>query len=334
MNRIITSLLLTAVLLTTGCDKKPEETPPPKSTAKLPNTKGLPATTNLYAQLDLKQDPQKKEAYGALIDSVVKAAGSKPQGREVLRKIEEVVGRLKDAGLGDFTKGDLESIVFGMTLPESPLGFVNFDPEDAEITLILRGKFSPERTKSFCQSERIPESLIEGQTAWDLGKLLAKLGGEDSLGEATGEKVVWFAFADNGTIAVGTRSALRKSLGALKGERPSLQAGLVKATEDFKDWSFYLCFNNPRLIEAAASKGKSRRPEDRMAQRLIEITPHDQAVIIGGVRGDSEAMAVILSNDQTQENIQYSVSMSKSLSSKFLKVYAESIGEIIDAAGR
>lgn len=334
MNRLIASCLLAAVLLTTGCDKKPEETPSPKPSAKLPNTKGLPASTNLYAQLDLKLDPQQKQAYGALIDSVIKAASNKAEGREILRKIAEVMGRLKDAGLGDFTKGDLDSVVFGLTLPESPLGFIRFEPEDAEITLIMRGKFSPDRTKAFCQSEQIPESLIEGQTAWDLGKLLARLSGEESFGDAKGEKAIWFAYADNGTIAAGTRGSLRKSLGALKGERASLKAGPVKATEDFKDWNFYLCFNNPRLIEAAASQGKSRRAEDRIAQRIIEIIPHDQAVIISGGRGDSEAVAVILSNDQNQENIQYSFSASKSLTPKILKVYTESIGEIIDEVGR
>ena len=36
----------------------------------------------------------------------------------------------------------------------------------------------------------------------------------------------------------------------------------------------------------------------------------------------------------TQENIQYSVSTSKSLTPKILKVYTESIGEIIEEAGR
>lgn len=334
MNLFRALTLLAVAMLAVGCDKKPEETPPLKPAGKLPNTKGLPASTNLYAQLDLKLDPQHKQAYGALVESVVKAASNKAEGREVLRKIEEVIGQLKDAGLGDFTKGDLDSVVFGLTLPESPLGFVRFEPEDAEITLILRGKFSPDRTKAFCRAEQIPESLIEGQTAWDLGQLLSKLSGEASFGEAKEEKSVWFAFADNGTLAVGTRNTLRKSLSALKGERPSLQPGQVKAAEDFKDWNFYLCFNNPRLIEAAASQSKSRRAEDRIAQRIIEVIPHDQTVIISGDRGDSEAVAVILSSDKTQENIQYSFSASKTLTPKVIKVYTESIGDLIEEAGR
>jgi hypothetical protein len=45
-------------------------------------------------------------------------------------------------------------------------------------------------------------------------------------------------------------------------------------------------------------------------------------------------MAVILSNEATQENLQYSVSASKSLTPKILKIYTESIGEIIEEAGR
>ncbi|MFZ9286706.1 MAG: hypothetical protein ACO241_12105 [Burkholderiaceae bacterium] len=74
--------------------------------------------------------------------------------------------------------------------------------------------------------------------------------------------------------------------------------------------------------------------KDRMAARIIRIMPHDQALIISGARGDSEAMAVILSNEATQENLQYSVSASKSLTPKILKIYSEGIGELIEEAGR
>jgi hypothetical protein len=221
-----------------------------------------------------------------------------------------------------------------MTLPESPLGFGNFSPEEADITVILRGKFAPERTKAFCQAERIPESLVEGQTAWNLGKLIDRLTGESAFAKVPEDKTVWFAYADNGTLAIGTRSSLRKSLGALKGERASLKPAVVKAVEEFKEWNFYLCFNNPRLIEAATALAGGNRPSDRMAARILRIMPHDQALIVAGARGDSEAMAVILSNEATQENIQYSVSASKSLTPKFLKIYTESIGEIIEDAGR
>jgi hypothetical protein len=328
-------LTVTAVaMLAVGCDKKAEDLIPLTPSVKLPDTKGLPSSTNLYAQIDLKLDPVQKQAYGALIDSVIKAAGSKAEGRAFLRKAEDAIGRLKDAGFGDFTKGDLNSIVFGMTLPESPAAFGNFSPEEADITLILRGKFVPERTKAFCQAERIPESLVEGQTAWNLGRLIDKLTGEAAFAKIPEDKSVWFAYADNGTLAVGTRSSLRKSLAALKGDRPSLKPAAVKAVEDFKDWNFYLCFNNPRLIEAATALAGGDRPSDRMAARIIRIMPHDQALIVTGARGDSEAMAVILSNEATQENLQYSVSASKSLTPKILKIYTESIGEIIEEAGR
>jgi len=334
MNLFRVLTLGAVAMLAVGCDKKADEPIPLKPASKLPDTKGLPVTTNLYAQIDLKLDPQQKQAYGALIDSIVKAAGTKAEGRSFMRKAEDAVGRLKDAGFGDFTKGDLNSITFGMTLPESPAGFVNFSPEDSDITLILRGKFAPERTKAFCLAERVPESLIEGQTAWNLGKLVSKLTGEDDFDDLAEEKTVWFAYADGGTLAIGTRSSLRKSLGALKGDRASLKPALVKAAEDFKDWNLYFCFNNPRLIEAAAAQASGNRPSDRMAARIIRIMPHDQALIISGARGDSEAMAVILSNEATQENLQYSVSASKSLTPKILKIYSEGIGELIEEAGR
>jgi hypothetical protein len=334
MNLFRVLTLGAVAMLAVGCDKKADELIPLKPASKLPDTKGLPVTTNLYAQIDLKLDPQQKQAYGALIDSIVKAAGTKAEGRSFMRKADDAIGRLKDAGFGDFTKGDLNSIVFGMTLPDSPAAFRNFAPEDADITLILRGKFVPERTKAFCQAERIPESLVEGQTAWNLGGLIDKLTGESAFAKTPEDKSVWFAYADNGTLAVGTRSSLRKSLAALKGDRPSLKPAVVKAVEDFKDWNVYLCFNNPRLIEAATALAGGDRPSDRMAARIIRIMPHDQALIISGARGDSEAAAVILSNEATQENIQYSVSASKSLTPKILKVYTESIGEIIEEAGR
>jgi hypothetical protein len=204
----------------------------------------------------------------------------------------------------------------------------------SDLTLILRGKFVPERTKAFCQAERIPESLVEGQTAWNLGRLIDKLTGESVFAKIPEDKSVWFAYADNGTLAVGTRSSLRKSLGALKGDRPSLKPATVKAAEDFKDWNFYLCFNNPRLIEAATAQARGNSSSDRIAARIIQIMPHDQALIISGARGDSEAAAVILSNEATQENIQYSVSASKSLTPKFLKVYTDSIADLIEEAGR
>jgi hypothetical protein len=326
--------LLAVAMLAVGCDKKAEDLNPLKPSAKLPDTKGLPLTTNFYAQVDLKLEPQQKQAYATLFESLVKAAGSKAEGRTFLRKAEDAIGRLKDAGFGDFTKGDLNSIVFGMTLPETPAGFESFSPEDADITLILRGKFSPERTKAFCQAERVQESLVEGQTAWNLGNLVDKLTGEATFGGLPEDKSVWFAYADNGTLTIGTRSSLRKSLAALKGERASLKPATVKAAEDFKDWNFYLCFNNPRLIEAATAQARGNSSSDRIAARIIQIMPHDQALIITGARGDSEAAAVILSNEATQENIQYSVSASKSLTPKFLKIYTESISELIEEAGR
>jgi hypothetical protein len=334
MNAFRALTLSALALLAVGCDKKAEELIPLKPAAKLPNTVGLPASTNLYAQIDLKLDPQQKQAYATLLESIVKAAGAKAEGRAFLRKAEDAIGRLKDAGFGDFTKGDLNSVTFGMTLPESPAGFERFSPEDADITLILRGKFAPERTKAFCQAERIQESLIEGQTAWNLGKLIDKLTGDSALGKGPEDKSVWFAYADNGTLAIGTRGSLRKCLAALKGERSSLKPTAVKAAEEFKDWNVYVCFNNPRLIEAATAQAGGNRPSDRVAARIISIMPHDQALIVTGARGDSEAAAIILSNEATQENIQYSFSASKSLTPKFLKVYTESIGELIDEVGR
>ena len=109
---------------------------------------------------------------------------------------------------------------------------------------------------------------------------------------------------------------------------------MVKAAEEFKDWNLYLCFNNPRLIEAATAQAGGNSASDRMAARIIRIMPHDQALIVTGARGDSEAAAIILSNEATQENIQYSVSASKTLTPKILKVYTESISELIEEAGR
>lgn len=330
MNLFPTLALVAVVMLTAGCDKKAEEPNPPKSAEKLPNTKGLPLTTNLYAQVDLKLDPQNKQAYGALFDSFIKVAEAEAEGRAFLRKAEDAIGRLNDAGFGDFAKGDLNSITFGMTLPDSPVGFEAFSPEEADITLILRGKFSPERTKAFCQAERIPESLVGGQTAWNLGSLIDKLTGEATLGGLPEDEALWFAHSDSGTIAIGTRGSLRKILSALKGERPSLQPSQIKAAEDFRDWNIYLCFSNPRLIEAAAALSKGNAPSDKIAKRIVLVMPHDHALLVSGIRGDSEAMAIILSNASTQESIQYSFSASRSLTRKLLDIYSEGMAEILD----
>lgn len=80
MNLIRTLSLLAVALLAVGCDKKAEELTTLKPSGKLPNTAGLAVTTNLYAQIDLKLDPQQKQAYATLLESVIKAAGTKAEG--------------------------------------------------------------------------------------------------------------------------------------------------------------------------------------------------------------------------------------------------------------
>jgi hypothetical protein len=58
--------------------------------------------------------------------------------------------------------------------------------------------------------------------------------------------------------------------------------------------------------------------------------PHDQVLLVSGLKGDDAVATIIMANQRTQENVQYSASMSKSLVPKVLEAYFDLISEILN----
>lgn len=318
------ALGLATMFIFTGCGDEPEvESAPIFKSAKQPDTKGLPPSTDFYAALALPTESDQKAAFDAMLDEIRKGAGSNPRGREFLRGLEDIVGRLTDAGLGDFTRGDIQSVVIGATLPARVSGLQNASSEEMDLTVIIRGRFNSQRTKSYCEAEKVRGTLIDGQQAWELNSFISKLGSGNKLGQPNKDKDGWLSFADESTIIIGSRNSLRRALIAYKGQSPSLKPARIKAAEEFSSWNLYVCFANPRLIEESVSGGSPA------TVKLMNAMPHDQVLLISGLKGDEAVATIIMANQTTQENIQYSASMTKSLLPKMLEAYFELFSETI-----
>jgi hypothetical protein len=318
------ALGLATMFIFTCCGDEPEvESAPIFKSAKQPDTKGLPPSTDFYAALALPTESDQKAAFDAMLDEIRKGAGSNPRGREFLRGLEDIVGRLTDAGLGDFTRGDIQSVVIGATLPARVSGLQNASSEEMDLTVIIRGRFNSQRTKSYCEAEKVRGTLVDGQQAWELNSFISKLGSGNKLGQPNKDKDGWLSFADESTIIIGSRNALRRALIAYKGQSPSLKPARIKAAEEFSSWNLYVCFANPRLIEESVRDGSPA------AVKLMNAMPHDQVLLISGLKGDEAVATIIMANQTTQENIQYSASMTKSLLPKMLEAYFELFSETI-----
>jgi len=321
-------ILLLGVLLAVGCDDIS------KNTQKLPNTKGLPTSTNFYGELNLKVNSDKLSTFKDAYETIKQASRRKDKGKEFWREVEEVMGQLKDAGFGDIEKGDIASITFGLTIPKTLKLCENFQPEDSLPVIIIRGNFSPKRTNEFCTAERVDSTLISGEKSWSLESLISKISNNKIPYTVSPEKASWFSYADDNTLVIGMKNSLRKSLAILKGEGESLVAQPVLALKDFNDWSIYLCFTNKALIDNAVKTANDspyrQDPASKFGVEFIKILPHDQATLVCGSRDDNEAVAFVLSNHETNENIKYDVSTSKSLTPKFLKIYTDLIVEILN----
>ena len=318
------ALGLATMFIFTGCGDEPEvESAPIFKSAKQPDTKGLPPSTDFYAALALPTESDQKAAFDAMLAEIRKGAGSNPSGREFLRSLEDIVGRLTDAGLGDFTRGDLQSIVIGATLPARLSGLQNTSSEEMDLTVIIRGRFNAQRTKSYCEAEKVRGTLIDGQQAWELNSFISKLGSGNKLGQPNKDKDGWLSFADESTIIIGSRNSLRRALIAFKGQSPSLKPARIKAAEEFSSWNLYVCFANPRLIEESVRGGSPA------AVKLMNVMPHDQVLLISGLKGEEAVATIIMANQTTQENIQYSASMTKSLLPKMLEAYFELFSETL-----
>jgi len=318
------ALGLASLFILTGCGDEPAaESAPIFKSAKQPDTKGLPPSTDFYAALALPTESDQKAAFDTMLAELRKGASANPRGREFLRALEDAVGRLTDAGLGDFTRGDLQSIVIGATLPASMSGLQKASSDELDLTVIIRGRFNPQRMKSYCEAEKARGTLINGQEAWELNSLISKLGSGTKLGQPSNNKDAWLSFADESTIVIGSRNSLRRSLTAFKGQSPSLKPARIKAAEEFSSWNLYVCFANPRLIEESVRGGSPA------TVKFMNSMPHDNVLLISGLKGDEAVATIIMANQTTQENIQYSASMTKSLLPKMLEAYFELFTEAL-----
>jgi hypothetical protein len=322
-----------SLLLLTGCEKEPSKAPTPAvkrsiiNLGKIPDTKGLAPSTNFFAVIELPTEADQKVALDAMLSEFKKAAGANPKGKAILRAIDDILGRLNDAGLCDVSRGELHSVTAGVTLPTNLKELQDIDGSDVDFAIIVRGKFDPKRTKAFCEAEGVKGTLIDGQPAWDLDSIVTKLNPKAKGSKPQPGKEEWFAYADDSTLVIGNRSSLRKSLNAFKGQSPSLRPARIKAAEAISDWSMYFCFANPGLIEDAFRQERSAR---RSAEKVLAAMPHDQVLLIAGLKADNASSTLILANQTTQENIQYSASASQSLLPKLIDAYLELIGEALN----
>lgn len=293
-----------------------------------PDTKGLAPSTNFFAIVELPAKGDQKAAFDKTIAEFKKAAAVNPKGKAVIRTIDDIIGRLNDAGLCDISQGDLHSITAGVTLPMTVKEVAELDEADADFSIILRGKFDPKRTKAFCDTEGVKASLIDGQTAWDLDSLVSKLNPQAKVTKSQPGKEDWLAYADDTTLVIGNRSSLRKSLSAYKGQGPSLRPARIKAAEAITDWSVYCCFANPGLINDATRQEAATNPG---VAKLVAAFPHDQIILIAGLKSDNASTSLIFANQKTQESIQYTTTASQSLLPKLIDAYLELFGQATNA---
>lgn len=317
-------LCLAAVLLV-GCGDKPETKTAPSAPSpsplitvysKTPDTKGLAPTTNFYAIISLPTEADQKSGIDEILNEFRKAANTNAQGKTILRAIDDVIGRLNDAGLCDISQGELSSITVGMTLPTNARELDSSNPDEIDFSIIVRGKFNPSRTKAFCEAEGVKGTLIDGKPAWELQSVISKLSPKTETNKPEPGKEEWISYADEGTLVIGNRNSLRKSLSAFKGDSPSLRPTRVKAADMMGNWSVYVCFSNPSLIDDYV-----RKSGDADDKKIMSVLPKDQVLFVAGLKSGNMLATVIMTDQGNQETIQYTSTVSQSLVSKFLNAY-------------
>lgn len=144
---------LLPLLLLVGCGQ-------PKT--KAPLTQGLPASTNVWAQLSLVADSkQANKASADFLQGLEALIQANPEARRNLAKLNEVLGAIKDAGFGDLAKGDLKSVTLGATLPKNA-ALIGPSPADLQLVLILRGNFNPARLAEFAKNNNLKQTEVGG----------------------------------------------------------------------------------------------------------------------------------------------------------------------------
>ena len=162
-------LPLLPLLLLVGCGQ-------PKT--KAPLTQGLPASTNVWAQLSLVADSkQANKASADFLQGLEALIQANPEARRNLAKLNEVLGAIKDAGFGDLAKGDLKSVTLGATLPKNA-ALIGPSPADLQLVLILRGNFNPARLAEFAKNNSLKQTEVGGAPTWALVELVGKIAKE------------------------------------------------------------------------------------------------------------------------------------------------------------
>lgn len=312
-------LPLLPLLLLVGCGQ-------PKT--KAPLTQGLPASTNVWAQLSLvtesKQDAKASADFLQGIEAVLQA---NPEARRNLAKLNEALGAIKDAGLGDLTKGDLKSITLGATLPKNA-ALIGPSPADLQLVLILRGNFNPARLAEFAKNNNLKQTEVGGAPTWALVELVTKIAKEK---QATPDPFGFGLTAvDEHTLVVATPTVLSHAVAALQGKEASFIAPRLNVLDAYQDWQLLVVFSDRDLIDNAAAENSKGERTAPLVKAYLDVLPHDHIVAISGQRGDQSAFGLYGVNASTQESISYGASLSTSLTPKIVDL----VGKLVKFAAQ
>lgn len=302
-------LPLLPLLLLVGCGQ-------PKT--KAPLTQGLPVSTNVWAQLSLVPDStQATKANADFLQGLEALIQANPEARRNLAKLNEALGAIKDAGLGDLAKGDLKSVTLGATLPKNA-ALIGPSPADLQLVLILRGNFNPARLAEFAKNNSLKQTEVGGAPTWALVELIGKIAKE----KATNPDPFGFGLTavDEHTLVIATPTVLTHAVAALQGKEASFIAPRLNVLDAYQDWQLLVVFSDRDLIDNAAAESSKGQRTAPLVKAYLDALPHDHIVAITGQRSDQSAFGLYGVNAATQESISYGASMSTSLAPKFVEL--------------
>lgn len=302
-------LPLLPLLLLVGCGQ-------PKT--KAPLTQGLPVSTNVWAQLSLVPDSkQATKASADFLQGLEALIQANPEARRNLAKLNEALGAIKDAGLGDLAKGDLKSVTVGATLPKNA-ALIGPSPADLQLVLILRGNFNPARLAEFAKNNGLKQTEVGGAPTWGLVELVGKIAKEKQSSPDP------FGFGltavDEHTLVIATPTVLTHAVAALQGKEASFIAPRLNVLDAYQDWQLLVVFSDRDLIDNAAAESSKGQRTAPLVKAYLDALPHDHIVAITGQRSDQSAFGLYGVNAATQESISYGASMSTSLAPKFVEL--------------
>jgi hypothetical protein len=310
-------LPLLPLLLLVGCGQ-------PKT--KTPVTQGLPASTNVWAQVSTTlSSPETNKANEELIAVITAAMESDASARDNLKKFREALGAIKDAGLGDVLGGDLKSLTLGATLPKNA-ALLSPSPADLQLVVILRGNFNPTRLAEFAKNSGLKQTEIGGAPTWGLVELACKIIKEPAQPDPFGLGVT---AVDEHTLVIAAPTVLSHAVAALQGKEASLIAPKLKVLEGFQDWQALVVFSDRDLIDAQALK-EARGRDAANIREFLRILPHDHIALISGQRGDQSVGALYGIDAQTQESISYGGSLSTTLAPKIAGAIGKMLKQTMD----